>query len=368
MEMLSKELISHFAFEGEYFYSEPFGCGHINSTYAVYFKFETKPVRRYIMQRINTDIFKDADALMENINGVTSFLRRKIIENGGDPERETLTIVPTADGRLYWRDAEGGCWRAYIFIENATSYQTVERPVLFSNAAAAFGRFQRLLADYPAAGLHETIPNFHNTVSRFADFKASVAADKVGRAKSVQKEIQFILDRESDYSVIVDALADGSLPLRVTHNDTKLNNIMMDNATDEAVCVIDLDTVMPGSALYDFGDSIRFGASSAAEDETDLDKVYMVPELFEAYTEGFLREAGDAMTQKELDLLAMSAKIMTVECGMRFLADYLDGDVYFRVHREGHNLDRARTQFKLVADMEQKMDMMNAIVAKHSKK
>ena len=205
MEMLSKELISHFAFEGEYFYSEPFGCGHINSTYAVYFKFETKPVRRYIMQRINTDIFKDADALMENINGVTSFLRRKIIENGGDPERETLTIVPTADGRLYWRDAEGGCWRAYIFIENATSYQTVERPVLFSNAAAAFGRFQRLLADYPAAELHETIPNFHNTVSRFADFKASVAADKVGRAKSVQKEIQFILDRESDYSVIVDA-------------------------------------------------------------------------------------------------------------------------------------------------------------------
>lgn len=365
IDFIREHLLNQFQFEGTPIFVEPFGCGHINATFAVYFKSETKPPRRYILQRINTDIFQDPDGLMENIVSVTAFLRKKILAAGGNPERETLTVILTIDGKPYYRDAENRCWRAYDFIENATSYQTVERPVLFYNAARAFGKFQRLLADYPTATLHETIPQFHDTGKRFRDFCAAVQNNKAGRKELVADEIAFVQAREKDCTIVTDLIAAGKMPLRVTHNDTKLNNIMMDNKTDEGICIIDLDTIMPGSPLYDFGDSIRFGASSAAEDEKDLSKVFMKLDLFESYTKGFLSEVGSALTETELSLLAFSSKLMTLECGMRFLSDYLDGDVYFATHYEGQNLDRARTQFKLVADMEQKMDEMKAVVEKY---
>lgn len=362
MSVKIEDLLTQFAFNETPFFAEPFGCGHINETYAVYCKAENLPPKRYIVQKINTNVFRNPDQLMDNILRVTAFLRDKIQAAGGDPSRETLTVVPTRDGQPYYRAADDSCWRAYIFIEHAVSYQTVEAPDLFYNAAKAFGHFQKLLADFPAATLHETIPQFHDTAKRFRDFSDAVARDRCGRLKDVLPEVEQVRTRAADCAVITDAIAAGEVPLRVTHNDTKLNNILMNPDTHESVCIIDLDTIMPGSALYDFGDSIRFGASSAAEDEKDLSRVFMRPELFESYTRGFLSEVGDALTDAEIRLLPFSAKLMTMECGMRFLADYLDGDTYFHTTYEGQNLDRARTQLKLVADMEQKMDEMNEIV------
>lgn len=363
---ITEEIVNQFDFEGDFIHIEPLGQGHINSTYAVYFRRETIPPVRYVLQRINTNILKDPLALMKNIEGVTNHLRKKIIEVGGNPDRETLTIVKTKEGKLFYEDSDKDCWRAYLFIENATCYQSAEKPGLFYNSAKAFGRFQKLLSDYPAETLTETIEKFHNTVNRYKNFEIAVAEDKMGRVKEVQKEIEFVKARKDDCSMVVDLIEKKEIPLRVTHNDTKLNNIMMDNETSEGICVIDLDTVMPGSVFYDFGDSIRFGASSAAEDETDLSKVYMDINLFEEYVDGFLSEAGETLTKKEYELLAFSAKLLTLECGIRFLTDYLEGDTYFKIHREHHNLDRARTQFKLVADMEEKMEMMNEIVRSHS--
>ena len=230
---------------------------------------------------------------------------------------------------------------------------------------SASGDSQQLLADYPAATLHETIKNFHNTVDRFHNFLKAVEEDVVGRAKDVQAEIEFVKAREADCHIICDALANGEIPLRVTHNDTKLNNVMIDNKTGKGLCVIDLDTVMPGSALYDYGDSIRFGASTAAEDEQNLDLVSCDMNLFEIYTKGYTEGCAGSLTEKEIRLMPMGAKLMTLECGMRFLTDHLQNDIYFKIHRENHNLDRARTQFKLVADMEAKWDQMNAIVEKY---
>lgn len=361
------EIINQFDFNGEFIHIEPLGQGHINSTYAVYFRRETVPPIRYVLQRINTSILKNPLALMKNIEGVTNHLRKKIMEAGGNPDRETLTIVKTKDGQLFYEDGDKECWRAYLFIDDATCYQSAEKPGLFYNSAKAFGRFQKLLSDYPAETLSETIEKFHNTVNRYKNFEKAVQEDKMGRAKDVQKEIEFVKARKDDCGIVLDLIDKKEIPLRVTHNDTKLNNIMMDNETNEGICVIDLDTVMPGSVFYDFGDSIRFGASSALEDETDLSKVYMDINLFEEYVEGFLSEAGETLTKKEYELLAFSAKLLTLECGIRFLTDYLEGDTYFKIHREHHNLDRARTQFKLVADMEEKMEMMNEIVMSHCK-
>lgn len=302
---------------------------------------------------------------MENIVGVTSWLKKKIIENGGEPERETLNLVPTKDGKAFYVDCDGEYWRAYLFIEGATTYDQVEKKEDFYQSAVAFGHFQGLLADYPAETLHETIVDFHNTVDRFAKFKKAVEEDVCGRAKDVQKEIQFVLDREKLAHVLCDMLAEKKIPLRVTHNDTKLNNIMIDDVTGKAICVIDLDTVMPGLAVNDFGDSIRFGASTGAEDEKDLSKVSCDLELFELYTKGFIEGCQGSLTDAELDMLPMGAMTMTFECGMRFLTDYLEGDHYFKVHREGHNLDRCRTQFKLVKDMEEKEEKMKEIVKKY---
>ena len=356
------EIASKFRMEGEIAEIIPFGSGHINDTFRITCNLPGGKSKKYILQKMNDSIFKNPKELMENVMNVTAFLRKKIIEAKGDPDRETLNVIPTKDGENYL-DCGEECWRMYIFIENAFCYDEAKTKEDFYNSAVAFGNFQRMLADYPAETLHETIANFHNTVSRFADFKKAVEEDVCGRAKEVEKEIKFILDREDVAHIICDALEEKRIPLRVTHNDTKLNNVMIDEKTGKGLCVIDLDTVMPGSALYDFGDSIRFGASTAAEDEPNLDRVSLDLELFEAYTKGFLEGSTGSMTEEEIRLFPSGAKVITFEQGMRFLADYLQGDTYYKIHRPGQNLDRARTQLKLVADMEQKWEEMERIVA-----
>ena len=329
-----------------------YGCGHINETYLV----QTESGTRYILQKINQRIFKDVFKLMENIASVTAFLSKQT----SDP-RKVLTLIPTQDGKCYYQDADGGYWRMYAFVEDSICLQQPENPADFYESAVAFGDFQQRLKDFPAHLLHEVIPNFHNTPDRYRIFRETLAKDPCGRAKDVQAEIDFVLAREKEAGTLVDLLAAGKLPLRVTHNDTKLNNVMLDAATRTALCVIDLDTVMPGLSLYDFGDSIRFGAASAAEDEQDLSKMELRLDLFEIYTKGFLAACPD-LTAAERENLPMGAKLMTLECGVRFLTDYLDGDHYFATHRPGHNLDRARTQFKLVSDMERKWAQMHQIV------
>lgn len=338
--------------------------GHINSTYQIEYSAggETK---RYILQKINSNVFKKPVEVMENIVNVTDFLRKKINEAGGDAERETLTLINSIDGVPYYTTDNGEVWRMYKSVPNARTYESVERPKMFYNAAYAFGNFQRLLSDFPADILHETIPNFHNTVSRFEDFKAAVDENAAGRLRFCEPEVEFIRSREGLCHKITDGIASGIYPLRVTHNDTKLNNVMLDLDTDEGVCVIDLDTVMPGSVLYDFGDAVRFGASNAAEDERDLSKVFLRLDLFEEFTRGFLHGLGGSLTEEEVRALPTGALVITLEIGMRFLADFLNGDVYFAVHRENHNLDRARTQLALVADMEKKLPEMAAIVEKY---
>ncbi len=360
------EAIANFKYEGILVADRAYGSGHINDTFLLIFDHGEEGQSRMILQRMNKNVFPRPVELMANIKGVTSWLRKKIEENGGDPDRETLTVVSTVDGEPYFIDSEGDYWRSYLFITDATSYDQVEKVEDFYESAVAFGNFQRLLADYPADTLYETIEGFHNTKKRFATFKKAVEEDVMGRAASVQKEIQFVLDREDVANYLCDLLEKGEIPLRVTHNDTKLNNIMIDDHTGKAICVIDLDTVMPGLAMYDFGDSIRFGASTAAEDEVDLDKVSCSMELFEAYVRGYIEGCGGKLTKREIELMPMGAKTMTFECGMRFLTDYLQGDTYFKIHRERHNLDRSRTQFKLVEDMENKWDVMKEIINKYN--
>lgn len=363
-ETLSQALTG-FDFGGEIVGAVRYGKGHINDTFCVYTQNEEGDCVRYILQRINTNTFTDPDGLMENIVGVTDYLRSIIEKNGGDAARETMTVLRTKEGKNFYRDSEGGCWRVYPFIEGTVCLQSVEKPEQFYESAKAFGHFQRLLSGYDASTLHETIAKFHDTRNRFANFKKALDADACGRAKDVQAEIDFVLAREKDCAVLMDLLEASKLPLRVTHNDTKLNNILMDKATGTGICVIDLDTVMPGLALNDYGDSIRFGANHSAEDEKDLSKVNFDIELYEIYTKGFMEAAGDALTPAEKEYLPWGAKLMTLECGIRFLTDYLEGDHYFRVHREGQNLDRCRTQFKLVSDMENCWDQMKAIAAKY---
>lgn len=314
--------------------------------------------KKYILQGINTTIFKDTDQLMENILNVTSYLRKEIERTGGDPKRETLTVVLTKDGKSYFTDEDGGKWRVYEFIEGAQTFDAVESDEDFYQSAVAFGKFQAMLANFPADTLHETIPQFHDTAKRYRDFEKAVEADVKGRAAKVEKEIAFVREHSGEVSMLHDMLAKGELPLRVTHNDTKLNNIMIDADSHKAICVIDLDTVMPGLSAHDFGDAIRFGANTAAEDEPDTSKVSLSLKLFEIYVKGFLEGCGGRLTENEIKALPMGAKMMTLECGMRFLADYLEGDVYFKTSREDHNLDRCRTQFALVADMEKKWQRM----------
>ena len=362
------EIISEFKFEGELKGCVPFGSGHINDTYRLTFETANGDSGQYILQKMNQKVFTRPVELMENICGITDWLRRRIRERGGDVRRETMSVIPAKDGKPYCTDSDGEYWRAYYYITGATSYDTVKSDNDFYESAVAFGRFQRMLADYPTETLHETIPNFHNTVDRFAKFEKALREDSCGRAASVAPEIQFVRQREPLTHVLCDQQASGELPTRVTHNDTKFNNILIDDETGRAICVIDLDTVMPGLSVNDFGDSIRFGASTAAEDERDLDKVSMDLHLYEVYVKGFLEGCAGALTQRELEMLPMGAILMTFESGIRFLTDYLEGDHYFKIHCDGQNLDRARTQFRLVADMEQKLPQMRAIVERYARR
>lgn len=358
------DILFNFAIDGEFVSCEPYGSGLINRTYVAVYNEGGRRVR-YIVQRINTNLFKNVDGLMNNIKLVTEFNRAEIMKRGGDPDRESLTLVPTENGGTYFRTEEGDCYRVYVFIENAKGYDVVEKPEHFYESAVAFGKFAMLLDRFDSSKLFEVLPDFHNTVKRFDNFKKSLEADKFNRAKDVKKEIEFALNREKITHTIVDLLASGKMPSRVTHNDTKLNNVLIDTRTDKAVSVIDLDTMMPGSICYDFGDSIRFGCNPCLEDTPETEKVIFNMPLFETYTKGYLSVFGDTITDIERKNLPMGAILMTYECGIRFLTDYLDGDVYFRKTREGQNIDRTRSQFKLVSDMEKRYDEMLSAVEKY---
>ena len=357
-----QEVLAAFDFGAPVVGALRYGQGHINDTFVVHTQPEDRCCGRFILQRMSAAAFKHPDELMENIIGVTEYLGQEIKKHGGDRSREAMEVLRPRSGEPFYTDSAGGAWRVYPFVERTVCCQSAETAELFAASGRAFGRFQRLLGGYPAETLHETIPNFHNTEDRLAKFKAALAADPLGRAKDCGPEIDFVLKREADCSVALDAMRAGKLPLRVTHNDTKLNNVLMDEETHEGVCIIDLDTVMPGLVIYDFGDSIRFGANHSAEDETDLSKVNLDVDLFAAYTAAFLEGAGGSLTNEEIAYLPWGAKLMTLECGIRFLTDYIDGDHYFHISRDGQNLDRCRTQFKLVADMEARWSELETIV------
>ena len=357
-----ESVISAFTVEGKVVDCIPFGNGHINDTRLVTMDTGVQ----YVAQRINKNVFKRPDLLMENYVGVTKFIRRKIEEMGGDPLREVLNAIPAKDGKAYVIDEEGQYWRLLVYVTESMSYDQVERPEQFYDSAVSFGDFQYMLRDYPAETLHETIVNFHNTPDRFRQLTEAIENDVKGRLKEVGAEVEFARAREQFAWTLENAHKEGRLPLRVTHNDTKLNNILFDINTGKTLCVVDLDTIMPGYSVNDFGDSIRFGATTALEDETDLSKVNFDISLYELYVKGFIEGAKGGLTEGELEMLPIGAIMMTFECGMRFLADYLNGDTYFRIHRPSHNLDRCRNQFKLVSDMEAHLDQMRAIVKKYS--
>lgn len=361
-----EKIMRAFGIQDEVLIAEPFGSGHINDTLRVVVKAENED-KEYVLQRMNTEIFKDPVGLMNNIKKVTEYMKEVILRKGGDPTRETLNFYPTTEGKMFYIDEEGKYWRLEDMVVRSRSYDLATTPEMFASTGVAFGQFMADLADFPARELVEVIPNFHHTGVRFATFESEVKADRAGRLDTCREEVEFALARKELAETIVKQLANNELPLRVTHNDTKINNILMDIDTDEPICIIDLDTIMPGACAYDFGDSIRFGASSALEDEQDLSKVYMKMDLFEAYTKGYMESVGKTLTPAEAKSLAVGAAVITYETGIRFLGDYLNGDTYFKIHREGQNLDRARTQFKLVADMENKMDEMQAIVDKYYK-
>ncbi len=366
-EQTLQEVLEAFDFGAPVVGAIRYGCGHINDTFVVHTQPADRCCRRFILQRMSSAAFKHPDQLMHNIISVTEYLGRQIAARGGDRSREAMEVIRPKNGQDYYTDSLGGAWRLYPFVEGTVCHQAADTPELFAASGRAFGRFQQLLKDYPADTLYETISRFHDTEDRLARFKAAVAADKLGRAKDCRPEIDFVLSREKDCSVALDAMRAGRLPLRVTHNDTKLNNVLMDEQTGEGMCIIDLDTVMPGLVLYDFGDSIRFGANHCAEDETDLSKVNLDTDLFAVYTKAFLEGTGGSLTDEEIAYLPWGAKLMTLECGIRFLTDYLVGDEYFHIAREKHNLDRCRTQFKLVADMEARWAELEAIVGQYRK-
>ena len=360
-----QEVLAAYEFPATLLGAVRYGQGHINDTFCVLCQPQEGDCVRFILQGLSSAAFPHPEELMENFIGITSYLREKVMAAGGDPRRETLSLVKTRDGKDFYTDSTGKVWRLTPFIEDTDCFQSAT-PELFEASARAFGRFQYLLQGYPAATLHETIARFHDTENRFEKFIAALEADKHNRAKDIQEDIQFVLDRKADCSVALQALRDGKLPLRVTHNDTKLNNILIDRETREGICVIDLDTTMPGLSINDFGDSIRFGANHSKEDEKDLSKVNFDIELYEAYTRGFLEGAQGSLTEAELEYLPWGARLMTLECGIRFLTDYLDGDHYFRIHYPTQNLDRCRTQFKLVKDMEEQFEAMAAVVRKYA--
>ena len=353
------KLARNFKINGEPVFYEEFGNGHINVTY----RLVCDNGHEYIIQKLNTNTFKNPTLLMENLAGITNHLRSKI-----DSSREVLSLVPSVSGHSHVIAEDGSFWRVFEFVKDSLCLQSPETPEDFYESAVAFGRFQNLLIDFPTHTLGETIPDFHNTVKRYADFKKAIEQDAFGRAADVQDDIDFVLERESFASTFTSLVEAGELPLRVTHNDAKLNNVLFDKHTRKGLCVIDLDTVMPGVVMNDFGDAIRFGASTAAEDEKDLSKVEMSLELYAAFVRGFLETCGSHLTPLEIELLPAGAKMMTLECGMRFLADHLEGDTYFKIHYPGQNLDRFRTHRKLVSDMEAKWDQMVKIVEEESRR
>lgn len=354
-----KNVVKAYLPNEEFVSCEPLGNGHINSTFLV------KTDRNsYTLQKINTNIFKNVDGLMNNVQAVTHHIRDKAREQGIDPTRATLHYMLTPNEKRYL-NYDGQTYRIYKYIDNAYSIEKMENAEDFYQAGIAFGKFANDLSDFDASVLTETIKNFHNTVSRYNDFEKAVRDNISGRADQVADEIAFVRARESFTHLFVDKLADGSLPVRVTHNDTKLNNVLFDEKTNLPTTVIDLDTVMPGSYLYDFGDAMRSGSTHAAEDERDLSLVDFDLGLYEAFTKGYLSMCKDSLTKAEIEMLPYASIMLTLECGIRFLTDHLNGDTYFRIHREGHNLDRCRTQFKLVSLMEQNIDNMKAIIEKY---
>jgi hypothetical protein len=349
-------VVGKFRINGEFLGASPYGSGHINDSCCISFRRESTPVR-YILQRINSCIFKDPIALMENIQRVTAHLGAKV-SGERDADRVSLTLIPTREGEACYSDTDGSYWRVYRFIEDAHSYNAVESPDQAFQAAKAFGHFQRLLVDLPAPRLHNTIADFHDTPKRFAALEGAIASDAAGRAILATREIEFAFARKS----IAGLLLAANLPERITHNDTKLNNVLLDNASGEGICVVDLDTVMPGLALYDFGDMVRTMTSSAKEDERDLSKVVVQVRLFEAVARGYLASAGGFLTEAEKQHLVLSGKLMTFEQGVRFLTDYLVGDAYYKVSRNEHNLDRCRAQFKLLESIEEQEERMERLV------
>ena len=362
-----QRVIDNFQVTGKVTRAERYGSGHINDTRYVVIENDSGS-RDYILQRINKNVFKDPMQLMENFVAVTDYLREVILARGGDPDRETLTAIRTNNGTACYLDPDGEYWRLVYFITDSQSFDKVENPEQFYRSAVAFGNFQYLLRDFPAAVLHETIVNFHNTPDRIRQLREAVERDVCGRLSSVRAEVDFVLSREEFAGTLERAHKEGKLPLKVTHNDTKLNNVLFDAISGDSLCIIDLDTIMPGYSVNDFGDSIRFGATTALEDEADLSKVNFDISLYELYVRGFIEGANGGLSEGELEMLPIGAIMMTFECGTRFLTDYLSGDTYFRTSREGHNLDRARNQFKLVTDMEKRLSEMREIVRKYSVK
>lgn len=359
------DVLSNFAIAGEFVDATPYGNGHINDTFACRFRQESG-VRRYILQRINHHVFTKPDELMDNISRVTTHVRAKLVAgNGHDADRESLCLVPTHEGQSYYLAPDPSYWRSFNFVEDATTHDVVTDIRLAYEAARAFARYQKQLVDLPGSRLYETIPGFHYSPKRFADLQAAIDKDPLGRAKDCRAEIRFALAREDITGVIVSGLEDGSIPERITHNDTKINNVLIDNDSGKGICVIDLDTVMPGSVLYDFGDQVRTAAGRFEENERDLSQVFLDLERFEALVRGYLEEAREFLVPAELDLLAFCGRLLTYECGIRFFADHLLGDEYFKIERPGENLDRARTQFAFVRDMERHEAEMAQIVQRH---
>lgn len=354
MDENKQAILAEFQLDGKAIDCQHYGQGHINETYLV----TTTGSKRYILQKISRTAFPDVDGLMKNIVGVTEFLRQK------DPDpRAAMHIVRTNGGKPYLQKDEE-CWRVYEFVEGTVSLQAPETDRDFYESAVGFGRFISQLADYPAATLHESIPNFHNTPDRYRIFSEVLKRDPMGRAKNVEREVAFVLEHQQEMAALQAMLSAGELPLRVTHNDTKLNNVLLDQATGRPVCVVDLDTVMPGFSVYDFGDAIRSGASTAAEDEKDFTRARVDTDFFEAFSRGFLHGCRGGLTSEEIRLLPVGAMGITLECGMRFLTDYLLGDTYFHCSRPGQNLDRCRVQFHLVQDMLEQEKKLCACIKK----
>lgn len=347
---------------GDYSNAKPYGSGHINDTYAAVYQQAGTDIR-YIHQRINQHVFQDIPKLMENIFRVTEFSQKKLAEEGIlDRSRRSLVLLKSQDGLPYYLDEEGHYWRTYLFVEHAATYDRAESPCQAREAARAFGKFQSLLNDLPGERLHETIPLFHHTRSRFDRFILALERDSLNRAANARSEINWFMEREHLVDVVLDAMERGEIPERITHNDTKLNNVMLDDKTMEGICVIDLDTVMPGSALYDFGDLVRTATNSGNEDQKNTSGIHMNLEMFEAIVDGYLGSAGSFLKDREVEMLSFAGRLITYEIGMRFLTDYLEGDPYFKTHREEHNLDRCRSQMALVKSIEAQQNAMEKIV------